>query len=195
MSRLVGHRLLLRASFSTACACWCTASMHCSRVGKLRTGSQGDEAPIIQRVQVPSAEGDVARARRQRRASRTRVQPEANDHHSPRSVPVRASAATRIVKNRKGVPRCWSAFVVVASLPRRAHHCRRPGGYVAIVNTAWSTPSPGASGDGSREASHVAVPAVTVVVHRQRLPSSQARRSGPRGMSRPDAAPTTPSSR
>jgi hypothetical protein len=105
-------------------------------------------------------------------------------------VPRRGSSRTGKAYHAAG-----RTFVVVASLLRRAYHCRRPGRSVATVNPAWSTPSPGAHGDGSREASHVAVPAVTVIVHRQRVPSSQARRSGPRGMSRPDAAPTMPSSR
>lgn len=109
-----------------------------------------------------------------------------------RSEPVPRRESSRTGKAYHAAGR---TFVVVASLPRRAYHCCRHGRSVPTVNPAWSTPSPGAHGDGSREASHVAVPAVTVVVHRQRVPSSQARRSGPRGMNRPDAAPTPPSSR
>jgi hypothetical protein len=62
----------LRPSFSTACACWCSASMHCSRVGKEPTESQGDKAPIIQSVQVPWAEADVTRVSRQSKASGSR---------------------------------------------------------------------------------------------------------------------------
>ena len=65
----------LRPSFSTACACWCRASMHCSRVGKEPTESQGDEAPIIQSVQVPWAEADVTRVSRQSKASGSRKWP------------------------------------------------------------------------------------------------------------------------
>src|SRR6266478_7074898 len=38
--------------------------MHNSRVEKVPTESQGDEAPIIHSVQAPSAEADVARASR-----------------------------------------------------------------------------------------------------------------------------------
>jgi hypothetical protein len=46
--------------------------MHCSRVGKEPTESQGDEAPIIQSVQVPWAEADVTRVSRQSKASGSR---------------------------------------------------------------------------------------------------------------------------
>src|SRR5258708_37303009 len=38
--------------------------MHNSRVEKVPTESQGDEAPIIHSVQAPSADADVARASR-----------------------------------------------------------------------------------------------------------------------------------
>ena len=47
--------------------------MHSSRVEKVPTESQGDEAPIIHSAQAPSAKADVARESRQIRASSTRI--------------------------------------------------------------------------------------------------------------------------